>query len=158
MSSVFILFVMVTLLTIVSIVMWIVNGTTNLTKLENVISNVGRSYEEIGTCKDEKIKELLATVSDYECMRTELAAKITIIKHLETRICDNTRDNEQIHENFTKRGRDMDLLTRGIQLKDEEIAKYMTEIEQLENSIRSLQRSNVTMERKLDTVKKNLGT
>ena len=52
----------------------------------------------------------------------------------------------------------MDLLTRGIQLKDEEIAKYMTEIEQLENSIRSLQRTNVTMERKLETVKKNLGT
>jgi chromosome segregation ATPase len=158
MSSHFILFAMITLLTIVSIVMWIINGTTTLTKMENVISNVGRSYEEIGTCKDEKIKELLAIVSDYESIQIELAAKITIIRHLETRICDNTRETEHMQENFTKRGREMDVLAQGIQLKDEEIAKYTTEINQLEDSNRSLQRTNVIMERKLESVKKNLGT
>ena len=105
---------MVTLLTIVSIVMWIVNGTTNLTKLENVISNVGRSYEEIGVCKDQQIKDLQAIVSDYERMRNDLASNIIIIKHLEARICDNTKETEHIHDNYTKRGREIDLLEQEI--------------------------------------------
>ena len=158
MSAHFILFAMITLLTIVSIVMWIVNGTTNLTKLENVISNVGRSYEEIGTCKDQQIKDLQAIVSDYERMRTDLAGNSIIIKHLETRICDSTKEKEHLHENYTNRGREMDRLEQEIQLRNEEIEKYKPEIDQLQDCIRTLQRTNVTMERKLETVKKNLGT
>ena len=156
MNTLFVVFAVVTVLILVSIVVWNVTGTNTLSKLENIICKVGRSYEEIGTSKDARIHELQASVSDCERTRTELAEKQTIIAHLESRMSDQTRDTEHDHETYTKRVLEMEHLNECLLTRDEELAKCRPEIARLEAVVWRLQRENETMGRKLDTVKQNL--
>jgi hypothetical protein len=96
MTSIWILSGVVALLTIVSIVMWIVNGLQNFSGIERVVCRMGRSYEEIGTCKDARIKELEDTIVDFELMRVDIREKVTIITHLEARNLE--KDEEHVRD------------------------------------------------------------
>jgi hypothetical protein len=102
MTAIWILSGVVALLTIVSIVMWIVNGTQNFSGLERIIRHMGRSYEDISTCKDARIKELEDAIVEFELMRVDIREKTIIITHLEARSSDK---DEELTKCTTEIGR-----------------------------------------------------
>ena len=121
MTAIWVLSGIVTLLTIVSIVMWIVNGTQTFSGLERIIHNMGRSYEEISMCKDARIVELEESMLGYERMRVDIREKITIITHLETR-------NSE---------------------KDEELAQYVVDMDRLQTDNVLMERKLATLKKSL---------
>ena len=92
MKAIWILSGVVALLTIVSIVMWIINGTQKFSGLEGIIRHMGKSYEDISTCKDSRIKELEDAIVELELMRVDICEKTVIITHLEARSSDKDEE------------------------------------------------------------------
>jgi chromosome segregation ATPase len=121
MKAIWILSGVVAVLTIVSIVMWIVNGTQNFSGLERIIRHMGQSYEEISTCKDTRIKELEDAIVEFELMRVDIREKTIIITHLETRISDKdeeltryTMDIGRLQKDNTQMERKLDKLKKNL--------------------------------------------
>jgi len=147
---------LVTLVCFVLFLIWSVNGTSTLSKLESIISKVGRSYEEVGTSKDVRIKELQDQLADYEQLRTDLIGKRNIIVHMESRIASHTRETEQSHRDYIEKIDELETLTTSAQSRDDEAERYKDEIAGLELSIKNLQKDNTAMYRKLDLFKQTL--
>ena len=53
---------------------------------------MGKSYEDISTCKDSRIKELEDAIVELELMRVDICEKTVIITHLEARSSDKDEE------------------------------------------------------------------
>lgn len=140
---------LIAILVLVTFLIWSANGTSTLSKLESIISKIGRSYEEVGTSKDARIKELQEHLADYEQLRTELIRKQTVIVHMESMIASHTRETEQSHRDYIEKVAEIETIMTSARAREDEV-------DRLELSIQSLQKDNASMCRKIELFKQNL--